>query len=262
MRRFYFDPGDGRTPRIGERVVLDAEETRHLRAVLRLTNGDTLELTDGRGLAMTAVLTGGGRKDAEVEITAIDEAIAEVAEPRLALAVAVVKGRRFEVALEKAVELGVHTITPLRCEHGVIDPRAGKQDRWRGLLMAALKQSGRCHLPELRDLADPLALLGDAVGPVFFGAAPSDVVAEKPLNPTTATAHAARLRLDGHPAPPQLTVLIGPEGGWSPAELQLFAVRDAIPLILGPHVLRTETAAVVAAAALQQIRQAWLAGPA
>ena len=239
--------------------MLDAEETKHLRAVLRLANGDSLELTDGRGLAMTAVLVGGGRKDAEVEITAVTEAAAEVAGPRLALAVAVVKGRRFEVALEKAVELGVHAITPLRCEHGVIDPRAGKQDRWRGLLTAALKQSGRCHLPELRDLADPLALLGDAVGPVFFGVAPSDVVAEKPLNALAAAAQAARLRLEGQSPPPRLTVLIGPEGGWSPAELQLFAVRDTIPLILGPHVLRTETAAVVAVAALQQIRQAWQA---
>jgi 16S rRNA (uracil1498-N3)-methyltransferase len=261
MRRFYVELG-GKAPVVGAPVGLDAEQSKHLRTVMRLGDGDAVALTDGRGHAIDGVVAGGGRRGVTVTVTGVVEATSEVAPPELALAVAVVKGRRFEVALEKATEIGIHVITPLRCEHGVIDPRAGKQERWQGLLVSALKQSGRCHLPRLDDLTDPLGVLDAAAGPVFFGAAPGDLVGERPLTVTAAAAQAARRRLEGHEAPSRLSVLIGPEGGWSPAELQLLAARDVAPLVLGPHVLRTETAAVVAAAALQQIRQAWRGEPA
>jgi len=262
MRRFYIEIADRPLPAAGAVLTLDAEQSKHLRTVLRLEAGDELELTDGRGRLFTAELVGGGRRDCEVRITAVAEVAGEVAPPRLHLACAVVKGKRFEFALEKAVELGAHAITPLRTERGVIDPRDGKLDRWRGLLVAALKQSGRCHLPELRPLAELHELLAATVGEASFGAAPVDLVGEKPLTATVAAAQAARRRLEGQAAPPELLILIGPEGGWSARELQLFAARDVVPLRLGPHVLRTETAAVAGLAALQQIRAAWLAAPA
>ncbi len=262
MRRFYIDIDERRVLRVGDRVRLDAEESKHLRTVVRLDVGDELGLTDGRGHRVTGQLVGGGKRDAEVEITAIEDAEREVAAPRLHLACAVVKGKRFEYALEKAVELGVHTVTPLRTEHGVIDPRDGKLDRWRGLFVSALKQSGRCHLPELGSLADPAEALDRCAGTAMFGAAPGDLVGEKPLRPTMAAAQAARQRLDGQAPPPEIMLLVGPEGGWSTPELQLLAARDAAPILLGPHVLRTETAATVGLAAIQQIRHAWLSGPA
>ena len=82
------------------------------------------------------------------------------------------------------------------------------------------------------------------------------------MQPTAAAAQAARRRLDGQAAPEELVLVIGPEGGWTTLELQLLAARDAVPLILGPHVLRTETAAVVGLGAVQQIRHAWRAGSA
>lgn len=262
MKRFFVEAGERERWRVGQRVTLDAEQSKHLRTVVRLEVGDPLELTDGRGHVLTGRLAGGGRRDAEVEITEVSEAAGEVAAPRLHLACAVVKGKRFEFALEKAVELGVHAVTPLRTERGVIDPRDGKLDRWQGILVAAIKQSGRAHLPALRPLTDPAGALDRIGGPVVFGAAPGDLVGETPLVPTAAAAQAARRRLEGQSPPAEITLLIGPEGGWSPTELQLLAVRDVVPLLLGPHVLRTETAAVVGLAALQQIRQAWLAGPA
>lgn len=262
MRRFFIDIDSGQVLGVGDRVSLDAEQSKHVRAVLRYGDGDEIELTDGAGRAISGTIDGGGKRDVCVMIAKVSLAEREVVAPRIVLAVAVVKGKRFEMALEKAVELGVHAIVPMKCERGVIDPRDGKQDRWRGLLVSALKQSGRCHLPELRPLSEPAAVLDDAVGPVLFGAAPGDLVGEKPLHPTAAAAQAARLRLAGQSTPEQLTVMVGPEGGWSPAELQLMAVRDVVPLVLGPHVLRTETAAVVAVAALQQIRHSWIAAPA
>ncbi len=97
-----------------------------------------------------------------------------MAAPRLVVACAVVKGKRFEFMVEKAVELGAHVIVPLKCDRGVIDPRDGKLDRWRGVLVGALKQSDRCWLPELAPLATPEAVIATAEGPCFYGAVPAD----------------------------------------------------------------------------------------
>ncbi|MBD3220580.1 RsmE family RNA methyltransferase [bacterium] len=262
VRRFLVDLPAGREPRPGDRATLDADEARHLRTVLRLEAGATVQLTDGRGHALEGELLEVGKQAATVAVTAVAMADDEVAPPRLHLACAVVKGRRFEYALEKAVELGAHTITPLVCERGVVDARAGKQDRWRGLLVAALKQCGRCHLPELTTQQPLDAVLRDAPGPVHFGAAPGDLVGERPQAVTQLAAQAQRRRLEGHAPPDDLVGLVGPEGGWTAAELQGLAQAGAVPLVLGPHVLRTETAAAITLAALQEVRQAWRRGPA
>jgi len=262
LRQFFLESDPDHLPRPGDLVTLDREESHHLFTVLRGGGEDTVALVDGRGHRLTGRLAGKEGKTARLEILEVALDPEEFREPRLVLACAVVKGKRFEYALEKAVELGVHTVTPLRTERGVIDPRDGKLDRWRGVFIAALKQSGRCHLPELRPLNDPAGVLDAATGVLMFGAAPGDLVGEKPLAATTAAAQVARQRLEGQTPPPEITLFIGPEGGWSPAELQLLAARDVAPILLGPHVLRTETAAAVGLAAVQQIRRAWLAGPA
>jgi 16S rRNA (uracil1498-N3)-methyltransferase len=167
------------------------------------------------------------------------------------LGCAVVKGRRFEWVLEKAVELGAHRIVPLRTERGVVTARPGKQSRWQSLLVAALKQSGRALLPELA----PTAELGDLLdegrpGLTLFGSVPGETEAV----PWTDLLHPVP-----RPLPPRLTLLVGPEGGWTPAERGLLREGGARAVGLGPHVLRTETAAVAGLAALQALRQAWRA---
>ncbi|HOX25074.1 MAG TPA: RsmE family RNA methyltransferase [Candidatus Krumholzibacteria bacterium] len=257
-RRFYVELG-GASPRVGQSIALAGDESHHLRTVLRAAGGEVLDLTDGRGHALRGVLRGGGRREALVEITEVSFAAAEIAAPRLHLVCAIVKGKRFELALEKAVELGAHSITPLSAARGVVDPRDGKLDRWRGVLIGALKQSGRCHLPDLNAPATLDEALAGASGPVYFGAAPGDAAAGEPQQPAAAAAQAARRRAAGEPPPPALWLLIGPEGGWTDGELSLLAARLALPLVLGPHVLRTETAAVAGLAGLQQVRAAWLA---
>lgn len=258
MRCFYLDIDPNNTPHPGDRVFLDPDQTKHLRMVTRASVGEELALTDGYGHELEGVLIGGDKRQAEVEIKSVQVAVAEARAPRLHMACAVVKGKRFEYAVEKAVELGAHVITPLKTERGVIDPRDGKQDRWRGLLVTAIKQCGRSWLPELQPVCDLLTIMDQASGPVFFGAAPGDLIAEQIQTPAAAAAQAARRRLDGQSVPEELTLVIGPEGGWTVAELQLLSVRDAIPLSLGPHVLRTETAATVGLAAIQGVRRGWL----
>jgi 16S rRNA (uracil1498-N3)-methyltransferase len=265
MRRFFLDWPAGSTPAVGQRAHLDAEESKHLLTVLRAQPGAVLGLTDGRGHAIEAQLTGPDRRRCEVTITAVRSAEAEMAPPRLHLACAVVKGRRFEFALEKAVELGAHVITPLVTGRGVVEPGDGKRERWRHLSIAALKQCGRCHLPELGEPAAAADLLARAPGPVCYGAAPEEPLAAAALAPAAVAARiAAELRTGDRGMtlpPPELLLFIGPEGGWTTAEAQLFAARGALPLDLGPHILRTETAAVVGLAAMQQVRRLWTGAP-
>ena len=254
MRQFYLETDPDHPPRTGDRVTLDAEESRHLKTVLRGGRDETLILVDGRGRRYAARSLAGGRGPAELEITSVETDPDETAAPRLVLACAVVKGRRFEWVLEKAVELGAHRVVPLRTERGVIEAGAGRNKRWRALLVSALKQSGRTTLPALDDARGLEEVLDGCEGdPVLFGAVPGEV--ETP--PWTDLVTMVPDEMPG-----TLTLVIGPEGGWTPAERSLLQERGARAVGLGPHVLRTETAAVVGLAALQQIRRSWLAGPA
>jgi 16S rRNA (uracil1498-N3)-methyltransferase len=256
MRRFYHSCED--VPRVGDVLEFDRDESHHLLHVLRGEEGRGIEITDGAGHLMTGVGVGREGKGARVEITGVVLAQDEVAAPRVVVACAVVKGKRFEFMVEKAVELGAHCIVPLRCERGVIDPREGKLDRWRGVLVGALKQSDRCWLPELAPLATPEAVVATAEGPCFYGAVPVD--GQRSLSATTAAARAARRREAGEALPVSLTVLIGPEGDWSATEAASLR-QTATALDLGPHVLRTETAALAGLVALQEIRRAWRLDP-
>jgi 16S rRNA (uracil1498-N3)-methyltransferase len=257
LRQFYLATDPDRLPRPGDRVALDGDESHHLFTVLRGGRQPQLDLVDGRGHRLTGLPCGRRGKLAEVEILTLTTDEEEARAPLLAVACAVVKGKRFEWALEKAVELGAHEFLPLETDLGVVDPRPGKQERWRSLMTAALKQSGRSFMPAL---SVPLPV-GDALarsrgGPVYFGAAPADGAAGAAGVPLR-----NEILEHGEGSPPaRLTVLIGPEGGWSGAELSQLAGAGARPLDLGPHVLRTETAAVTGLAFLQVFRGCWLRG--
>ncbi len=254
MRQFYLETDPDHLPRTGDMVLLDRDESHHLFTVLRGGRDPELELVDGRGHRMTCRAAEPDGKLARLEILTVETDDEEIREPQLVIACAVVKGRRFEWALEKAVELGAHEFLPLVTDHGVIDPRQGKQERWRSLMTAALKQSGRSWLPTLADpvsVDEVLALRPD--DPVLFGATPDD--AADPASIRTSLENEST----GDP-PSTLTMLIGPEGGWSSVELSLLSGSRARPVSLGPHVLRTETAAATGLAFLQTLRGHWLAG--
>jgi len=248
MRQFFLSCRD--LPAVGDVVTLDAEESHHLLKVLRGGTQAGLQLVDGRGHRLAARSAGQQGRLAQVEITAVTADEAEAAAPLLRLVCGVVKGRRWEYALEKAVECGVHAVVPLLTEHGVVDPGRGRRERWQTILRSALKQSGRCLLPDLAvplDLDRFLELPGE--GPVVFGAVP----AERDV-PAVAAMSCAR---PGGPPPAWLTVAVGPEGGWTLQERRALLDSGAVPLDLGPHVLRTETAVVAALTLAQQWRQGW-----
>ena len=242
MRQFFLALDGDAVPAVGDMVCLDRDESHHALTVLRRHDRDPVTLVDGRGHRLTARLDGKSGKLAQLEILTVTFDDDEQAAPRLCLACGVVKGRRWEWVLEKAVELGVHRITPLLAEHGVVEPREGRRERWLSILRAALKQSGRCWLPELDEPQGVLEFLaGREQGPLWFGAVPEE---REGLVADPVAAECAGW----------LTVAIGPEGGWSADERGALVGAGALALDLGPHVLRTETAAAAALVRLQVVR--------
>jgi 16S rRNA (uracil1498-N3)-methyltransferase len=249
VRLFHLAEGTPAEP--AAEVLLDPEETHHLCTVLRARPGDRLAVTDGCGRLCDARFQGRRGDRARLLITACREDPRELRPPWLRLGCAVVKNRRFEWALEKAVEAGVHAFVPLLAARAVVRPRSGKAERWSAVMRSAAKQAGRSRWPELAPATDLESLLATAAGdgPVYWGAAPDDAAGS--AVPWSALAGEAA----GETASRWLTFLVGPEGGWTTPERERLDRSGAIPVKLGPHVLRTETAALAGVLVLQAQRE-------
>lgn len=243
MRQFFLAVEPAALPRAGDVVTLDRDESHHLQAVLRGAEGRAWCLVDGLGNRYEARPAGDDRKLATLEILSVARDPREDAGPALTLACAVVKGKHFDLVVEKAVELGAARLLPLVTARGVIEPGEGRRARWESLMRAALKQSGRSRLPELLEPLDLAAALAACRGQALYvGGAPD----ERPLlGASTPSAPS--------PAAEARALFIGPEGGWTPAEAAELAAAGARPLDLGPFTLRTETAAIVGLAALRAL---------
>ncbi len=206
--------------------------------VLRLSAGALLQLFDGSGQEFLGELLEVGKKSARVRI---DQVQAGQAESRLQvhLGQGLSRGERMDWAIQKACELGVAEITPLfteRCEVKLNDERQDKRlVHWRQVLISACEQCGRSQLPRLHA---PM-LLADWI---------KQVQADLKL-----VLHPVAQPLTEHQPPQRLAFLIGPEGGLSEAEVSLAQQADFQAARLGPRVLRTETAPVVALAVAQQL---------
>lgn len=253
MRHFFLDIEASHTPVVGKTVVLDREESHHLSTVLRGGRDYEVVLTDGRGNRFVARVMSQERRNASLEILEVERDESEFSAPQLVLALAMIKPKRFEWALEKAVELGVHSIVPLMTENVVKDLGNIKAKRWVTIMRSAIKQCGRSYLPEI--LAPQTVgkfVPSLAAGSAVFGAIPEEMgLDHQPI----ALLELAAQRPGNMPE--SLTALIGPEGGWSEDEVGLFLKQGLQPITLGPHILRAETAATACLAGLQSIRQIW-----
>lgn len=222
----------------GARVTVTGSAARHLATVLRLRPGDPLILFDGSGGEYQASVTATGRRDLTLAVG--EHRAVEVESPlRIVLAQGVSRGERMDYTVQKAVELGVAAIQPLLTERSVPDLRGERgrrrQAHWERVVIAACEQCGRNRIPEvhppralgewLQGYAGPPGLLLDPAAARGIGELPS-------------------------PAP-GAALLIGPEGGLSPAERDLARERGFTAVTMGPRILRTETAAVAALAVLQ-----------
>ncbi len=229
-------------------ITLEAGPAAHVARVLRLRPGNELCLFNGDGHDYPARIESVERR--RVRLRVLDCLAVDNESPlAVTLIQAVSKGERMDWVMQKAVELGVARVVPVLSEHGVVrlsDERRERRWRhWRGVMVAACEQSGRAVVPELAPVSDFSAWLA-AEGRASEGA--------------------LRLFLhpDGGEALPCLPVpehgvwlAVGPEGGWSAAEVSRLEAHGFLPVCLGPRVLRTETAALAALAVVQALWGDW-----
>jgi 16S rRNA (uracil1498-N3)-methyltransferase len=230
----------------GERVALAPDDARKLVTVLRRQNGDRVQVVDAAGAEFAARLDIDG-KSVHVLLDAPAPHGAGVPETRarIVLAQAIPKGQKMDFIVEKATELGVAAIVPLRSER-VTGERTGdhKQERWQRIARSAAQQSGRSRVPVVEPVVG-----WDGLRATFVDYDRVYVAWER----AGAAPLRERFEADGDVAGPIL-IVIGPEGGFSAAEVDLAQAGGALPISLGPRILRTETAALVVLAALLYAR--------
>jgi 16S rRNA (uracil1498-N3)-methyltransferase len=247
-RRFYAAP-EAFLPAPG-RVTLSHEETRHLRDVLRLRAGDEVHVFDGEGREFACIVreAGGRREGAALEVIRPAEPPSPEPPLFLSLAVALLKGEKFDLVVQKAVELGVGLVKPLLTKRTDVRLRdeydaAKRVERWQRLALEAAKQCGRARVP---DVTPPQPF------ETFVNADPgADILrvmfAEHGGSPLASLVKG----VDGHAS--GVAALVGPEGGWEDEEVERAREHGWIIVTLGGRTLRAETAAITACALLQNL---------
>jgi 16S rRNA (uracil1498-N3)-methyltransferase len=225
-------------------MALTGPEGHHAAAVRRLRPGERADLSDGAGTLAEGVVTGVGKDSVTLDIRAVHTV--PPPQPRLTVAQALPKGDRGELAVELMTEIGVDAVIPWAAARSITKWQAERGAKalakWRATAREAAKQSRRAWLPEVTDLASTAALaqrVAAAYAIVLEADAP------------------ARLHELPLPESGDVLLLVGPEGGISPAERAALRDAGAIEARLGPTVLRTSTAGAAAAAVLLARTARW-----
>ncbi len=216
-------------------VTLDEATSKHVVQVLRMVAGEKLQLTNGLGLLLEAAIADDNRKRCVVHVLSATEQPVRI--PAVCIAISPVKNTaRWEWFLEKATELGVSHITPLLCQR--TEKTNFRADRMRGILVSAMLQSKQCWLPVLDEPVRFDRWVAGAAQEQKFIAHCEVGKTKQPLAGLAAAAAKEKL------------ALIGPEGDFAPAEIELALEHGFIPVALGDTRLRTETAGIAAATIL------------
>jgi 16S rRNA (uracil1498-N3)-methyltransferase len=224
----------------GQPVELDEAASHHLTGVMRLRVGDPLVLFDGRGTECQGVIERIGKRRVAVSLQTHDP-VSRESPLQVTLAQGISRGERMDYTIQKAVELGVTAIAPLTTLRSTVKLDADRTEKrlahWHKVIVSACEQCGRNHLPRLlpvQGLQQWLDRPENGSKIVLRGGAETALSALTPPHNT-------------------VTMLIGPEGGLDPVELESAARAGYLPVRLGPRILRTETAAVAALAAMQAL---------
>src|SRR5215213_4477770 len=218
-------------------VTLAADEARHLRDVLRLKPGDEVYVFDGLGREFRCSLSNAKRDTAELRVEAEVEPAKPESQLPLNLCVALLKGEKFDLVVQKATELGVAKVTPLITGYADIHLRdqgdaTKRVARWQRIAMEAAKQSGRAFVPEISlPVAFETALEVEGGGVLFSergGEAFESLTAKS-----------------------SITALVGSEGGWADEEIEAARARNFHIVTLGGRILRAETAAIAVTVLMQ-----------
>lgn len=225
--------------------ALDGAEGRHASRVKRIAAGETVLVGDGRGALVTCTVT---RAEADTLALHVEtRSVVALPDPRIVVVQALAKGERAELAVEMLTELGVDEIVPWQSARSIVrwsGPRGAKSlDRWRRTAREATKQSRRPWLPGIADCAstdDVVARARAAAGALVLHEDATHPLAAAPV-----------------PATGEVLVVVGPEGGIAPAELDALVIAGATSVRLGPEVVRTSTAGPAALAALSAALGRW-----
>lgn len=233
----------------GDQVLITGESFHHLRNVLRVKPGAILLLLDGQGQCCEVHLE---RLEAEQATTQVLRRWQEtdVTLP-ISLLQALPKGDKFDLILQKGTELGVSSFQPIESEHAIPNlsgTRLSKRmQRWQRIVSEAARQSRRSFLPEVKPLQTLTTVLNEPSGHlklVLWEAGSVALADALPKSP-----------------PAGVTLLVGPEGGFSAAEISSIVAAGFVSVHLGPRILRTETAGLAATPVLQYLYGDWQCSP-
>jgi len=236
MPRFFLPPGEW----TNSSPLLDSGESRHASEVLRLSEGSRLTVFDGAG--SEAIATIAGTQGRQVRLVLGAKTRSSPMKCTVTLAQAVPKGRNMDLIVQKAVELGASRIAPLLSERTIVRLEAEESERrgskWKETALEACKQCGQNYLPEVLAPVSPARFFeaGERSELMLVASLQHDA---RPIKAVLASDREER----GRP-PASVTILVGPEGDFTPAELALAKSNGCLPVTLGPIILRTETAAL------------------
>ena len=238
-KRFFISSADIK----GKSIELAGDEHYHLSRVVRIRQGAQVILFDEKGRSYKARVENSSRERTRLRL--IEEKEAETSNLRIVLAQAVIKSRNMEMILQKGTELGVAAFIPLTTRRNVMESRksSGKTARWERILREAMKQSGRTDPPEIRPLISLSEFLekGEFRHKILLwerkGIAFKKVLLSRPDGKVPPASD-----------PESVSLLIGPEGGWTDGEYRRIMNHGYTAVTLGRNVLRSETAAIAGVA--------------
>ena len=242
MHRFFLPPDQCHGPEL----ILNDSEAHHALRVLRVRPGDRAVVLDGDGSEFLCSITSAGRNSVHLQVKQ------KTANPplshRLTLIQAIPKGKAMDLIVQKATELGVSRVVPILSERTIahLEEELGsaKIEKWQATAIEAIKQCGSAWLPRFDPPLSPQEFLSKSE--------PFDISMIATLQ--SAARHPREFvdayRQDRRAAPQSIAVWIGPEGDFTPSEINLIRSHGALPITLGPLVLRSETAALYSLAIL------------
>ena len=234
MRRFYALPENIK----GKVITLDADETRHLRDVLRLKPGDEVSVFDGTGHEYRCSVNTISKKHSELALIEEIQPASPESPFEITLASTVLNGEKYDLIIQKSVELGVTKLIPLQTIRGDVKTKDAvkRLDRWRRIAMEATKQCGRARFMEI---AEPAAF--------------DKLIAESKGDNAVMFSERDGTGFDTIKADKKITALIGPKGGWDDSELELARKNGVNVVTLGGRIMRAETAAISLTTILQHL---------
>jgi 16S rRNA (uracil1498-N3)-methyltransferase len=225
-------------------ATLAANEARHLRDVLRLKSGDEIYVFDGAGREFRCTVVNTARDSAELRIESEVEPAKPESHLQLELCVALLKGEKFDLVVQKATELGVSAVVPLITRYADIQLRdendaAKRVVRWQRIALEAAKQSGRAVVPEV---GAPLTFES-----LLAGTKDTELCLMFAERSGESLSSVAAL------APQSVKAVVGSEGGWADEEIESARAQNFHVITLGGRVLRAETAAITVTTLVQHL---------